>query len=153
MSEQNKTLVRRGVEEIWNQGHFAVADEVVASDFVAHATSMNGKIMGREAITQYFAALRSAFPDLEFTIEDHIAEGSRVVTRWTARGTHRGDFQGIPATGKQVCLSGIDIDRIADGQIAECWMSLDGLGLLQQLGVIPAPDQNGQPQSPASSTV
>ncbi|MGA7668817.1 MAG: ester cyclase [Nitrolancea sp.] len=138
MSEQNKALIRRGVDQIWNKGHFAVADELVADDFVVHATTLTGEIAGREGITQYFGALRAAFPDLTFTIEDHIAEGNRVVTRWTARGTHRGEFQGMPATGKSVCVSGIDVDRIADGKIAECWMNLDELGLLHQLGAIPA---------------
>ncbi len=137
MSERNKTLIRRGVDEIWNKGHFAVADEMVTSDFVVHTAGKVGEIRGREGIKQYFAALRAAFPDLTFTIEDHIAEGDRVVTRWSASGTHRGDFQGLPATGKQIQLSGIDVDRIENGKIAECWMNMDELGLLQQLGVVP----------------
>ena len=137
MSERNKALVRRGVDEIWNHGHFDVADEVVTSDFVVHATSLKGEIKGREGIKQYFAALRAAFPDLTFTIEDHIAEADRVVTRWSARGTHRGDFQGVPASGKQIHVTGIDVDRIENGKVAECWMNMDELGLLQQLGVVP----------------
>ncbi len=145
MSEQNKTLVRRGVDEIWNQGHFAVADEMVASDFVVHATALNGEIKGREGIIQYFAALRSAFPDLTFTIEDHIAEGDRVVTRWSAQGTHLGEFQGMPASGKQIRVTGTDVDRIENGKIAECWMNFDELGLLQQLGVIDLTRMAAQP--------
>ena len=98
MSEQNKTLVRRVVEEVYNQGNLAVADELAASDLVVHQTSQ--EIRGREGAKQYVAALRAAFPDLHMTIEDQIAEGDRVVTRWTARGTHTGEFHGIPPTGK-----------------------------------------------------
>ena len=94
MSEQNKTLVRRVVEEVYNQGNLAVADELAVSDLVIHLTSQ--EIRGREGAKEYVAALRAAFPDLHMTIEDQIAEGDRVVTRWTARGTHTGEFQGIP---------------------------------------------------------
>lgn len=140
MSEHNKALVRRGVEQVWNGANFDAADEIVAHDFVVHASRPGNEIHGSEGAKQYFAMLHQAFPDLKFTIDDHIAEGDRVVTRWSARGTHKGEFQGIPPTGKEVTLSGIDIDRIAGGKIVECWMNLDELGLLQQLGVIPAPE-------------
>lgn len=140
MSEQNKALVRRGVENVWNGRNVDVIDEVVASDFIIHATSPDKEIHGREGVRQQFAGLRAAFPDLHFTIEDHIAEGDRVVTRWTAQGTHHGEFQGIPPTGRQVKLTGIDIDRVAAGKVVECWMNMDELGLLQQLGAIPQPD-------------
>lgn len=137
MSEQNKALVRRGVENVWNGRNLDVIDEVVANDFVIHAASPDKEIHGREGVRQQFAGLRAAFPDLHFMIEDHIAEGDRVVTRWAAQGTHQGTFQGVPATGKRITLTGIDIDRIADGKVVECWMTMDELGLLQQLGVIP----------------
>jgi predicted ester cyclase len=81
--------------------------------------------------------LDTAFPDLHFTIEDQIAEGDKVVNRVTARGTHLGDFRGIPPTGKQVTVAGITIDRIAGGKLVESWTSWDFLGILQQLGVVP----------------
>jgi steroid delta-isomerase-like uncharacterized protein len=136
MSEQNKSLVRRVIEEVYNQGNLAVADELSASDLVIHLTSQ--EIRGREGAKQYVAALRAAFPDLHMTIEDKIAEGDRLVTRWTARGTHMGEFQGIPPTGKQVRVAGTDIDRIADGKAVECWSHVDELGMMQQLGAIPA---------------
>ncbi|MEZ4573293.1 MAG: ester cyclase [Thermomicrobiales bacterium] len=139
MSETNKEIVRRGVNDVWNGHSPGTADEIVASDFVVHASAPEGEIRGRDGIKRHFAALRAAFPDLHFMIDDHIAEGDRVVTRWSAQGTHKGTFQGIPPTGKQVTLTGIDIDRIAGGKIVECWMNLDELGLLQQLGVIPEP--------------
>jgi steroid delta-isomerase-like uncharacterized protein len=135
MSEHNKTLVRRVIEEIYNRGNLAAADELAASDLVVHLTSQ--EICGREGAKQYVAALRAAFPDLRMTIEDQIAEGDRVVTRWTARGTHMGEFQGILPTGKQARVAGIDIDRIADGKTVECWSHMDELGMMQQLGVIP----------------
>lgn len=137
MSEQNKDLVRRGIENVWNGTNVDVIDEIVASDFVAHAASPDKEIHGREGIRQQFAGLRAAFPDLHFTIEDLIAEGDRVVTRWAAHGTHEGEFQGFPPTGKRVKLTGIDIDRVAGGKVVECWMAMDELGLLLQLGVIP----------------
>ncbi|MGH2534691.1 MAG: ester cyclase [Thermomicrobiales bacterium] len=139
--EQNKMLVRRGIEEIYNRGNLAVVDEVAASDFVIHLPSE--EIHGPEGAKQYVAALRGAFPDLHITIEDQIADGDKVVTRWTARATHTGAFQGIPPTGKRGSMTGIDIDRIADGKIVECWVNSDDLGLLQQLGVIPTPGQDG----------
>ena len=95
MSEQNKAQVRRVIEEVYNRGDLGVVDEVAASDLVIHASSQ--EIHGREGAKQYVAALRAGFPDLHFTVEDQIAEGDMVVTRWTARGTHTGEFQGIPA--------------------------------------------------------
>ena len=95
MSEQNKAQVRRVIEEIYNRGDLDVVDEVAASDLVIHASSED--IRGRDGVKRYVAALRAGFPDLHLTIEDQIAEGDMVVTRWTARGTHAGEFQGIRA--------------------------------------------------------
>ena len=139
MSEQNKMVVRRAIDEIYNQGKLDVVDELVSGDFVVHASSED--IHGPEALKQYVASLREAFPDLRLTIDDQIAEDDRVVTRWIARGTHLGTFQGIPPTGKQGSMTGTDIDRFVDGKAVECWTNTDELGLLQQLGVIPRPDQ------------
>jgi predicted ester cyclase len=96
---------------------------------------------------QFYATLRAAFPDIHFMIEDQIAEGDRVVTRWSARATHTGEYQGISPTGKQLSVTGIDIDRIANGKVVECWPHMDELGLLQQLGVVPTPGQAGQEQT------
>lgn len=139
MSEQNKALVRRAVDEVWNKGNFAFISEVAAADIVVRGTTPERDIHGPEGLAQFYAAIRTAFPDFRFTIEDQIAERDRVVTSWTATGTHTGEFQGIPPTGIQVKLAGIDIDRIAGGKIVECWPNADELGLLQQLGVLPAP--------------
>ena len=136
MSEQNKAHIRRVIEHVYNRGDLDLVDAVAASDLVIHAASQD--IRGREGAKRYVAALPAGFPDLTFTIEDQIAEGDMVVTRWTARGTHSGEFQGVPATGREIRIAGTDIDRIAGGKVAECWAHLDELGLMRQLGVIGA---------------
>lgn len=136
MSERNKAQVRRVIEEIYNRGDLAAVDELASSDLVIHASSQD--IRGRDGAKQYVAALRAGFPDLHLTVEDQVAEGDMVVTRWTARGTHTGAFQGIPATGKAIRVAGTDIDRIIDGKTVECWAHVDELGLMQQLGVVAA---------------
>jgi steroid delta-isomerase-like uncharacterized protein len=133
MSERNKQHIRRAVEEIYNRGNLSVVDELAASDLLIHTSS--NEIRGRDGAKQYVSVLRSAFPDIHFTIDDQIAEGDMVVTRWTARGTHKGEFQGIPATGKAIRITGSDIDRIVNDKTVECWAQLDELGLMQQLGV------------------
>ncbi len=139
MSEQNKAFVRRLIDEVIGKGNFALVDELVAADYVGHTPFPETNT--REGHKQFFAALRQAFPDLQITVEDQLAEGDKVVTRWTARGTHKGEFAGIPPTGKRAVMTGIDIDRIANGKLAECWSNTDHLGLMQQLGVIPTPGQ------------
>ena len=140
MSEQNKIVVRRALEEGYNQGNLDVVDELVSSNFVAHVGSE--EIHGPAGMKQFVASLRAAFPDLQLSIEDQVAEGDRVVTRWTAHGTHTGPFRGIPPTGKPGTMTGIDIDRNVDGRPIECWTNTDDLGLLQQLGVVPAPGES-----------
>lgn len=139
MSEQNKTVERRLLQEVYGNGNLDLIDELVASDFIGHGTAREGGDRGRDAYRAFVVEMRTAFPDLHFTIEDQIAEGDKVVTRFRAHGTHTGQFQGLPPTGKQGELSGTIIDRIADGKVVECWSNTDDLGLLQQLGVAPAP--------------
>ena len=139
-SQQNAMLVRRAVEEVWNRGNVAILEELVASDIVIHLPSES--IYGPEGIKRFFSMLRGAFPDLQFTIEDQIADGDSVVTRWSAHATNLTSFQGIPPTGRQVSLSGIDIDRIVNGKVVECWSVSDDLGILQQLGAIPTPEMS-----------
>lgn len=136
MSEHNKAQIRRVIEEAYSRGDLSVVDEVAANDLLIHAPSQ--EIRGREGAKQFITMLRTAFPDLRFTVEDQIAEGDMVVTRWTARGTHNGQFQSVPATGRQIQLAGTDIDRIRGGKVVECWAHLDELGLMQQLGAIGA---------------
>jgi steroid delta-isomerase-like uncharacterized protein len=139
MAQQNAMLLRRAVEEIWNGGNYAVVDELIAGDYLGHASTSADETHGREGYKRFIASLRDAFPDIRFTIEDQIAAGDKVVTRWSARATHTGEFRGIPPTGKQGRVTGITIDRVADGKVVECWTNADDLGLLQQLGVLPAP--------------
>jgi steroid delta-isomerase-like uncharacterized protein len=135
--EDNKATTRRIFEEVLNKGNLALVDEIVSSDNVFHTPT--GPVHGLEGYKQFVNMYLSAFPDLKFTIEDEIAEGDKVVTRYTSRGTHRADLQGIPPTGKQVTVTGIVIGRFANGKLVEGWLDFDALGMLQQLGVIPAP--------------
>ena len=133
--EKNKEFLRKAVEEVWNKGNFDNMKEMVSDDFVIHFPGE--EIRGLENIKTFYTELRKAFPDIRFTIVDQIAEENKVVTRWTAAGTHKGEFKGIPPTGQKVKISAIDIDRISDGKFVECWSNMDELGLKQQLGVIP----------------
>ena len=130
----NKVQSRRYFEEVWNRGDFAVADELLARDYVDHDSSYPP---GPEGVRAELSMYRSAFPDLRFTVEDVIAEGDRVATRVSAIGTHQGDLPGIPATGTRVTISGIVIFRFENGKAAEAWMSYNFLSLYRQLGVIP----------------
>ena len=136
MTPDNKTIIRRFVEEVQNQGNLVVVDELVAPSFVNH-TPPSGVPPDREGIKYLTQMFRAAFPNGAMTIEDMLAEGDRVVTRKTFRGTHTGDLMGIPSTGKQVTIELIDIVRLAHGKVIESWSAADNLGMLQQLGVIP----------------
>ncbi len=141
MSEQNKELVRRYNDQYWGQGNEALADELFAENLVDHDPPGTDLPAGREGMKQALKAFRSAFPDLKTTAEHVLAEGDTVVLRWTAQATHEGELIGLPATGKQVTLRGIDILRIENGQIAERWAEYDNLGLMQQLGIVPEMSQ------------
>ena len=141
-AEENKALVRRQLEEVWNKGNLAAIDELYAPTYVDHDPANPG-VQGRDGVRQLVTMYRSAFPDLQFTVEDQIAEGDMVATRWTGRGTHKGELRGIPATGKQTTTPGITISRIVGGQDREDWVNYDALGLMQQLGVIPQMAQSG----------
>lgn len=137
MSEQNKALMRRAIEEVWNRGDFDVLKEVVADDFVIHASTPEAEIHGVDGARQFIKMLHSTFPDIHFTIVDQVAEGDRVVTRWEAQGTHKGELMGIPPTGKRVTLTATDIDRVVNGKVVECWTTMDGPTMMQQMGLIP----------------
>jgi len=137
-TEDNKALMHRAYDAL-NQKNLAVLDEVDAPDLVVHIVSTT--IQGLEAFKQGLSLFLTAFPDARFTIEDMIAEGDKVVVRYTFRGTHTGNFMGIAPTGKQVTQTGITINRFANGKAVELWRNVDDLGLLQQLGAVPAPGQ------------
>ena len=140
-TEDNKALVRRFFEEVLNQRNMALIDETVSLAYIEHTPS--GPVYGLEGFKQFVNMYFSAFPDVHYTIEDMVAEGDKVVTRWTGRGTHQGPLMGIPPTGKQATVTGIAIDRFEGGKFVESWLEFDALGMMQQLGVIPAP---GQPE-------
>lgn len=137
MSKQNKTIARKVFEDIQSQRNLALVDQLVAGDYVGHTPLAD--IHGPDGAKQFEAMLHEAFPDYQVTVEDQIAEGDEVATRWTCRGTHKGEFQGMPPTGKQVTMTGITIFRIANGKLVEGWTNPDLLGMLQQLGAVPAP--------------
>ena len=142
-TEDNKALVRRAIEGVWNQGNVALVDELYAPD-VRYQNPGVADVRTREEFKRLVTALRSAFPDFHMTIEDMIAAGDQVVFRYTFRGTNTGDFvmpMPLPATGKQVTMTGIAMDRVASGKVVEILDMADNLGLLQQLGLIPAPGQ------------
>jgi steroid delta-isomerase-like uncharacterized protein len=139
-TEQNKANDRRIIEGL-NQGNVNVFDELMVLNFVDHDASTT--MQGVEAFKKFASAYLTAFPDLHFSIDDQIAEEDKTTLRYTARGTHRGDLMGIPPTGKQVTVTGIFITRWANGKAEESWLNFDALGMLQQLGVVPAPGQIG----------
>jgi steroid delta-isomerase-like uncharacterized protein len=140
MSEESKALAHRS----WEVGIQAPLDtledaiaEVYADDVIMHEPGED--IVGIEGLAQFVSMMRSAFPDLRITVEDDMAEGDKVVTRWTGQGTHQGELMGIAPTGNQVTMTGITIHRIEDTKIVEEWSNWDALGLMQQIGAVPSP--------------
>ena len=134
-TEDNKTLVHRFFEEFANQGNLALADDLFAPEYAHHFPDED--IHGPDGMKQLDKELRTAFPDWHISTDNVIAEGDKVVVRYTMHGTHQGEGFDIAPTGKRVVYTGIDIIRIADGKIVEQWTEIDALGLLQQLGAIP----------------
>jgi steroid delta-isomerase-like uncharacterized protein len=137
MSDGNKTTVRRLIEEVWNKGFMPVADELFAPTYVHHDSSTPDVGRGPEGEKKRATLYRNAFPDFRLTIEDLVAEGETVVARWSGRGTHKGELNGIAPTGKQINITGVSIARFANNKIAEGWVNWDALGLMQQIGAVP----------------
>ena len=136
MSNKNKILIQRFVEEAFNRGNLDVADEVYASGFVSHEPA--GPVeRSPEYVKGFVRAYRDAFPDGRTTVEAVISESDRVAYRWSFRGTHEGELMGLPPTGERVTITGITVDRVSGGKIEEEWNIFDQLGLLRQLGVAP----------------
>lgn len=135
----NKRIGRLGLEEMWGRGRLDLADRLYAPDYDDHVGKgpEPAEVRGVEGIKQAVTTFRNAFPDLAYVVEDEIAEGDLVMARFSARGTHRGPFPGVPPTGRAVTYAGIDINRIRDGRIVESWVQYDALGLLRQLGIVP----------------
>ena len=139
-TEANKTSARRFYDEVFNKKNRAAIDEFIDPNQVDHAAPP-GTPGGLAGAKQTIGMYLTAFPDLHFTVEDMIAEGDKLVARLTVRGTQQGAFMGIPPTGKHVTVTAIDISRMAGGKSVEHWIEMDTLGMMQQLGVIPAPGQ------------
>ncbi len=138
-TEQNKSVVSRWMDELFNKGNVSINDEILVPDYVNHDPSLPEDNRSREGFKQFVSMVRSAFPDFQLNCVDQIAEGDQVVTRFSMGGTHKGEFMGIAPTNKQSQLTGISIERLAGGKVVETWVNWDALGMMQQLGVIPPP--------------
>jgi predicted ester cyclase len=145
MSEENKAVARREFEEMFNQGgNLGAAEEIYAPNFVSHEPT-SGESRGVEGAKQFAASYRQAFPDLECTIEEQVAEGDKVVSRWRARGTHQGETEDLgPPTGNRVEITGISMSTVAEGKLVEDWTNFDAMGMMQQLGMVPEAAQQGE---------
>ena len=136
MSEENKAVARREIVELFGRGNFDAANDIYHPDYVGHEPT-SGDIRGIEAAKQYAASFRQAFPDLQPTIEDQVAEGDKIVTRFSVRGTHQGETEDFgPPTGNRFEITGITVEQFAEGKIVEDWTIFDALGLMQQLGLV-----------------
>ena len=140
-AEENKAAFRRIPEEVLNTGNLDLADELFAADYVEHVPVPPGTPPGLAGFKAFFTAFRAAFPDLHYTVETVLAEGDLTAGHLTVRGTHRGEFMGITPTGKRVSWTETHVGRYANGKLVEHWGNSDDLGLLQQLGAVPAPGQ------------
>lgn len=138
-TETNKAIIARMIEQVWNEGRTDLVVEFFTEDYVQHIAGQPTQA-GYELVQQGAASSRAAYPDFQLSIDDQVAEDNRVAARWTMTGTHEGEFNGIPPTGKQVSHSGTIFYRLENGRIAEVWFLGDTMGLMQQLGVIPAPE-------------
>ena len=137
-SDRNKQIARRLIEEGFNKGDRALADELVAENYIYREPTV-GEKRGPKGFIELMTMYRTAFPDARMTIKEQVAEGDTVVTRWTGNGTHRGELMGIAPTGKQVSVEGVSISRIVNGKVVEEFSTYDALGMFQQLGVAAAP--------------
>jgi steroid delta-isomerase-like uncharacterized protein len=140
MSEENKALARRWFEELFNTQNLDVADEITAQDAVSHDPLLTALPSGPEGDKYVVNLYHSAFPDAQITVEDQIAEGDRVVTRWTGRGTHQGEFMDVPPSGNRIEIAGMTVNRVSRGKIVEIWTIFDALGMMRQIGALPSPE-------------
>ncbi|MGC2529545.1 MAG: ester cyclase [Candidatus Acidiferrum sp.] len=138
MSTETKAVVRRLYEEVWNKRRLEVASEVLSPSHALHDPHLSGSAVGPEAYKRVCTQFIAAFPDLQFTVEDGISEKDKVVASWIISGTHKREFRGIAATNKKITVEGITIHHVANGKIMDSYVSLDYLGMMQQLGVAPA---------------
>ena len=135
--EDNKAFISRFVEEILNNKNLEAIAEFVVEDFI-ELDPLPGQQQGREGLKQVIGMMVTAFPDMHWSIHEQIAEGEKVVSRFTWNGTHQGEFFGVPATGKSVAVKGVVIDRVVAGKLQDSRILMDTMGMMQQLGVIPS---------------
>jgi steroid delta-isomerase-like uncharacterized protein len=133
--ESNKALFQRYFDEGTNQGNLDVVEDLFAPDYKHHDPANPDVIVGNEGVRRHIQTLRGAFPDITFQVEDMIAQGDKVVIRWTANVTHTGDYFGIPPTGKSATITGMNTWQVQDGKAVEGWVNRDDVGLMQQLGL------------------
>jgi steroid delta-isomerase-like uncharacterized protein len=134
--EQTKALMRNYIEEAWNKGNLDFIDENFSSDFVAHGT-FSRQPNNRVGVKSVITTIRNAIPDLHITIEDMLAEGDKVASRWVTKGTHKGGLMGSKPSGNRISVSETAVFRVKDGKVVEGWANRDDLGFLQQIGLIP----------------
>lgn len=136
--QSNADVFRQYLKDVWEGGKLDTLDDFFSPDFVNH-DPVPGLPANREGERRLVEMFRDAFSDFATTVETAVPEGEKLAARWTATGTHTGTFAGVPPTGKQVAMIGVEFLRFADGKIVEAWVNFDMAGLLQQLGVIPSP--------------
>jgi steroid delta-isomerase-like uncharacterized protein len=141
MPSDPREMSRRIFEEVWNQKKVDIVDELIATNYQHNDATEPTPLTGIAGYKQFIAKYLTAFPDLHFTIHDHIVEGPTVVSRWTATGTHQADLPGIPTTGRPMSVTGTTIARVENGKFVESWNHWDALGFMQQLGVLPKADE------------
>ena len=135
-AQENKANVRRLLEEPWS-GNYEVIDELVDENYIGYDPSSPEPLRGPDGVKEFVSMYRAGYSDARITVDDQLAEGDKVATRWTGQGTHDGELMGIPPTGKQVKVTGLTISRLANGKVVEEWTTWDTLGMLQKLGVVP----------------
>ena len=136
MATGNKEIVRRALEDSWQDP--GVFDELISSDYVGHDPALPEPIRGPQGAKDNFKQYSDAFEGAQITVVDQIAEGDAVATRWEGRGRHTGELMGVPPTGKEIVVEGLNLTRLRDGKIVEEWSNWDTLGMLQQVGALPS---------------
>lgn len=148
VSNNNATVVRQWFEQFWNQRKSDTIEQLVSPDCRLHGHADNDGVIGMTEFREIAQALQTGFPDMHLDVEDTISESDRTVARWVARGTHLGDFMGIPPTRKKILVRGVSVVRFADGKMVESWDSWDKFGMLQSIGVLP--ETSAPPRAKAS---
>ena len=138
MTQENSALIRRWFEEVWNKGRMEAIDEMASPDIVGHGQAQHDTDIGMAEFKPFVVDLRNAVPDMKVVIDQTIEQGDKVAARWTSTMTHKGEFLGFAPTGKKATITGTSIQRISNGKIVEGWDNWDQLGLLVQIGAVPA---------------